>query len=109
MSSPPPSPSAVRVTSLGLFILDRFEYRTEEGNTLLKPPSYQLGGGGTYAILGSRMWLPAFEVGLVVDRGNDWQQTVQEQLDGFGEMWYWREKDGATTTALNLYTGEHRG
>ena len=112
MTSPPlASASTVRCTSLGLFILDKFEYRSQavEGSTLLAPPTYQLGGGGTYAILGARMWLPAHEVALVVDRGTDWQMDVQKQLDSFGQMWYWREKDGLTTTALNLYTGEHRG
>lgn len=107
--SSPPAGSTVRCTSLGLFILDRFEYRSSDGEALLAPPTYQLGGGGTYAILGARMWLPAEQLALVVDRGSDWQSQVQQRLDEFGQMWYWREKEGLTTTALNLYTGEHRG
>lgn len=82
----------------------------QEGTTLLKRDEGVIGGGGTYAMIGSRVWLHPKRVGILVDRGNDWDQKVQSKLDEFGkEMWVYREKEGETTRALNLYTGEHRG
>jgi hypothetical protein len=56
--------------------------------------------------------LPADKIGLIVDRGNDWGELgeVQQVLDAFGDaMWIYRDQDRATTRALNLYTGQHRG
>lgn len=138
--------SLVRVASLGLFILDTFEWRNSAGQVLRDREAVtQVGGGGTYAILGARMWcvwdpfsssgptsfcslfsapdcctllssyrctrLAPSEIGLLVERGNDWSDDVQTKLDEFGTgMWYYRDKkDRPTTRALNLYTGEHRG
>lgn len=46
--------TGVRVTSLGLFILDTFEWRTASGD-LISTKETAVGGGGTYAILGSRV------------------------------------------------------
>ncbi|GAA5978112.1 hypothetical protein JCM5350_007399 [Sporobolomyces pararoseus] len=106
---------SIAVASLGLFILDTFEWRTAapssetESTTLLKRDEGVIGGGGTYAIIGSRIWLPPKRVGILVDRGKDWSSEVQAKLDEFGkEMWVYRDKEGETTKALNLYTGEHR-
>lgn len=93
-----------------------------------------IGGGGTYAIIGARMWLPAEQLGIVVDRGNDWPSEVstsshprvgrrtpnrltprlapqiQTALTRFGPaMWHFRENPTRPTTrALNRYTGEKR-
>lgn len=52
--------SAVKVASLGLLILDTFEWRDAgDGSsaeaTVTREESV-LGGGGTYAIVGARMW-----------------------------------------------------
>lgn len=104
----------VEVASLGLFILDTFEWRTvaEDGTaTTTKRDEGIIGGGGTYAVIGSRIWLPATRVGILVDRGYDWPHDLDEQLDAYGsEMWVFREQpEYPTTRALNLYTGEHRG
>ncbi|KAK4705250.1 hypothetical protein P7C70_g957, partial [Phenoliferia sp. Uapishka_3] len=101
----------VDLSMLGLFILDTFEWR--DPNDRLAPPLKRtdtiLGGGGTYAIVGARMWLAANEVGIVVDRGNDFPREIQQELDAMGpEMWHFRDQDRPTTRALNLYTGEHR-
>ncbi|GAA5983175.1 hypothetical protein JCM10908_000184 [Rhodotorula pacifica] len=103
----------VDVASLGLFILDTFEWRTvaEDGTaTTTKRDEGIIGGGGTYAIMGSRTWLPANRVGILVDRGYDWPKDLDEELAAYGsEMWVFREQpDHPTTRALNLYTGEHR-
>lgn len=40
-----------------------------------------IGGGGTYAVIGARMWLPAEQLGIVVDRGNDWPAEVSPWPD----------------------------
>ena len=111
--------SEIAVCSLGLFILDTFEFRsantsstpTSQGaTTLLKRDEGVIGGGGTYAIVGSRVWLPPKRVGILVDRGRDWTEEVQNKLDEFGkDMWTYREKEEETTKALNLYIGQHRG
>ncbi|GAA5959282.1 hypothetical protein JCM21900_003914 [Sporobolomyces salmonicolor] len=103
----------VAVASLGLFILDTFEWRTPSIDDSAKVASKReegvIGGGGTYAMIGSRVWLPAERVGILVDRGNDWPREVEQRLNAYGPMWIYREKpDEPTTRALNLYTGEHR-
>ncbi|BGP40466.1 hypothetical protein JCM10449v2_004428 [Rhodotorula kratochvilovae] len=105
--------STVACATLGLFILDRFEWRTLSADgslTSTKREDDIIGGGGTYAILGARVWLPPTRLGIVVDRGSDWPDKVEEELRAYGEeMWEFREKPGEPTTrALNLYTGEHR-
>ncbi|GAA5833361.1 hypothetical protein JCM9279_001503 [Rhodotorula babjevae] len=109
MSSAP----RVACATLGLFILDRFEWRTLGDDGTVQSTKCEddiVGGGGTYAILGARMWLPAPRVGIVVDRGNDWPDKVERELRAYGEdMWEFRDKpEEPTTRALNLYTGEHR-
>ncbi|GAA5831768.1 hypothetical protein JCM5353_006629 [Sporobolomyces roseus] len=104
----------IEVCSLGLFILDTFEFRSANTSstaetTLLKRDEGVIGGGGNYAICGSRVWLPAPRVGILVDRGKDWNSEIQNKLDEFGkDMWTYREKEEETTKALNLYIGQHR-
>ena len=55
--------------------------------------------------------LPAKEIGMIVDRGNDFPGYVQQKLDSYGsDMWHFRDGlERNTTRALNLYRGEHRG
>ncbi|SCV72015.1 BQ2448_4709 [Microbotryum intermedium] len=103
----------VLVATLGLFILDTFEWRLSTSPTeVLRRTDLVIGGGGTYAILGARMWLPPRTLGIIVDRGNDWSSlgSVEEKLLEYGEeMWVWRDQPGMETCkALNLYHGEHR-
>ncbi|GAA5925844.1 Mak32p [Sporobolomyces koalae] len=101
--------SSIAVASLGLFILDTFEWRSPDSTAVIKRDTGVIGGGGTYAMVGSRIWLPANRVGILVDRGTDWDPQVEDKLNEFGPaMWIFRDKDGETTKALNLYTGEHR-
>jgi hypothetical protein len=71
----------------------------------------QIGGGGTYAAVGARMFLPDDQIAMIIDRGTDFPTEVQDALDAYGkDMWIFRDqKDKGTTRALNLYRGEHRG
>ncbi|KAG8691794.1 hypothetical protein FRC11_009559 [Ceratobasidium sp. 423] len=96
--------------SLGLFILDEFEFLDVTGNPTGKTLPTQVGGGGTYAAIGARIWLPASEIGQIVDRGVDFPISVQQELDHYGsEMWYFRDQpENKTTRAINRYTGELR-
>ena len=105
------SNSQVRCISLGLFILDTFEWRDSSTGQITKHEESIIGGGGTYAILGSRCWLRADQLCLIVDRGSDWDERVQRELEAFGkDMWLFRNNpEKPTTRALNLYTGQHRG
>ncbi|CAE6522159.1 unnamed protein product [Rhizoctonia solani] len=96
--------------SLGLFILDEFEFLDTTGKPTGKTLPTQIGGGGTYAAIGARIWLPASEIGQIVDRGVDFPTPVQQELDHYGsEMWYFRDQsENKTTRAVNRYTGELR-
>lgn len=88
----------------------------------------QIGGGGTYANIGARIWsgrklsqwpylkcvlmnrLPAKKLGMIIDRGTDFPPSIQSKLAAYGsEMWLLRDhSDRGTTRALNSYRGDHR-
>ncbi|KAF8351103.1 Ribokinase-like protein [Amanita rubescens] len=93
--------------TLGMFIIDEFLFMDEGGNATEK----SIGGGGTYATIGARIWLPADQLGMIIDRGRDFPEDVYAALMNYGEqMWVFRDRDdGLTTRALNSYRGEHRG
>ncbi|KAL0580763.1 hypothetical protein V5O48_001228 [Marasmius crinis-equi] len=97
--------------TLGMFIIDQFEYLDENGNDTGRPSKSEIGGGGTYAAIGARIWLPPEEVGMVVDRGPDFPPSMQKTLESYGrDMWLFRDQSNSETTkALNRYRGEHRG
>ena len=71
----------------------------------------KIGGGGTYASIGARMFLQDDQISMIVDKGIDFEPKVLEQLNEYGrEMWIYREHaDRGTTRALNLYRGDNRG
>lgn len=95
--------------TLGLFIIDEFSFADENGTPTGRVVAPEIGGGGTYAAVGARIWLPSNQIGMVVDRGTDFPSSIQEKLDGYGpEMWIFRDQDHGTTRALNSYRGEHR-
>ena len=50
-------------------------------------------------------------LGMIVDRGHDFPENIQEKLDSFGaEMWLYRDATSrGTTRALNEYKGDCRG
>ncbi|CAE6539385.1 unnamed protein product [Rhizoctonia solani] len=95
--------------TLALFILDEFEFLDELGKPTGKTIPTQI-GGGTYTTIGARIWLPASEVGQIVDRGVDFPFSVRRQLDHYGsEMWHFRDQpENKTTRAINRYTGDLR-
>jgi len=55
--------------------------------------------------------LPADQVGMIVDRGHDFPESIQQQLDEYGrDLWIFRDDASrATTRSLNSYRGEFRG
>ncbi|EIM88253.1 Ribokinase-like protein [Stereum hirsutum FP-91666 SS1] len=97
--------------TLGLFIIDEFKFLDENGEPTGRKASPSIGGGGTFAAVGARIWLPADQVGGIVDKGHDFPSDVDAQLKTYGEdMWLFRENlDRQTTRELSIYRGEHRG
>ncbi|KAF7352957.1 Ribokinase-like protein [Mycena venus] len=97
--------------TLGMFIIDEFSFLDDAGNpiTTTKPMVPQIGGGGTYASIGARIWLSASQVGMIIDRGSDFPSSMERKLAEFGqEMWCYRDQPSGTTRALNTYRGDHR-
>ncbi|KAJ7117412.1 Ribokinase-like protein [Mycena crocata] len=95
--------------SLGMFIIDEFSVLDEEGKPTGKSITPQIGGGGTYATIGARVWLPPSQVGMILDRGSDFPASMESKLAEFGdEMWMYRNRPVGTTRALNTYRGDHR-
>ena len=59
-----------------------------------------------------RVRLPPDQIGMLVDKGIDFPEDIEESLLGYGkEMWLFRERAdrGITTRALNRYRGDLRG
>jgi len=96
--------------TLGMFIIDEFLFMDEDGDASGKIVAPQIGGGGTYAAIGARIWLPADRLGMIVDRGHDFPADIYATLMNYGEqMWLFRDHDDSLTTrALNSYRGEQR-
>ncbi|GAA5862030.1 hypothetical protein JCM1840_006913 [Sporobolomyces johnsonii] len=88
------------ITSLGTALLDEFEWLAPDG-TPTRPKEVRWGGGGTYAIIGARVWTTA--VGQLVHRGPDFPAAIQPQLDSFGPIWHFRPTEEPTPRALNTY------
>lgn len=55
--------------------------------------------------------LPPSEIGMIVDKGDDFPEKIKQSLVEYGrDMWLFREQaEAKTTRALNSYRGEHRG
>ncbi|GAA5896939.1 hypothetical protein JCM8208_006118 [Rhodotorula glutinis] len=87
--------------SLGTALLDEFRWLDGDGRESSRPREVRLGGGGTYAAIGARVWTR--EVGLLVDRGPDFPPAVQRQLDSFGPIWHYRDVVTPTPRALNVF------
>ncbi|KAF8803908.1 Ribokinase-like protein [Phlegmacium glaucopus] len=97
--------------TLGMFIIDEFTFEDEDGRPTGQFLAPQIGGGGTYAAIGARIWLPPNQVGMIVDRGHDFPTSIEGKLLEYGpEMWLFRDQPHHhTTRANNSYKGEHRG
>lgn len=125
--------SPILFATLGTFIIDTFEFIDPSSGVSLGDGGRgeRIGGGGTYASVGARIWLPPSRVLMVVDRGVDWDQSWQATLDSLAStaakrkvtghsMWKYRtrskhtdtgtgeEGSDLTTKALNAYTGQTR-
>ncbi|SPO26480.1 related to MAK32 protein [Ustilago trichophora] len=113
--------STPRLATMGMFIIDTFQYLdpltgADLGN---KGLSDQIGGGGCYFAIGARPFLPPSELCMIVDRGSDWRVEDQAVLDQFNRtvipnhdersMWHFRSRPDGTTRAVNIYKGEQRG
>ncbi|GAA96816.1 uncharacterized protein L969DRAFT_97157 [Mixia osmundae IAM 14324] len=110
---------AILLATLGMFILDQFQFESvTEPDSLLHAalPTrskeglvQQIGGGGTYASVGARIWVDAARIRMIVDRGHDWLQEAQAVLDSFGSMWTFRDDQSRQTTrAVNIYMPEEQ-
>ncbi|WWD18480.1 hypothetical protein CI109_102932 [Kwoniella shandongensis] len=109
----PSSSQPTRVVTLEHLILDTFTRVDEDGvETPVEQPD-QIGGGGTYTIIGARMFLPPSRLGMVVDyTPSTLPEEIKDQLKSYGEeLWAFRERqDGhPTARAVNRYKGQTRG
>ncbi|WWC97231.1 hypothetical protein V866_004110 [Kwoniella sp. B9012] len=94
-----------RVTTLGMFIIDQYALRDQDGNETMTEEE-SIGGGGVFAMISSRMFLPPSRCGLIVDKGDDFPSRFTVILKGYGrEMIWYRKRKGKTTRALNIYSG----
>ncbi|KAJ7283869.1 Ribokinase-like protein [Mycena rebaudengoi] len=96
--------------TLGMFIIDEFSFLDDNGKECedSKAIAPQIGGGGTYASIGARIWLPPSEVGMIIDRGPDFPPSMETQLAAYGSVWMYRSQTVGTTRAMNTYRGDHR-
>ncbi|KAL7414592.1 Ribokinase-like protein [Mrakia frigida] len=110
MSVIAPPPGSGRILTMGMLIIDEFEYREPDGSLSEKVHEEQIGGGGTYATIASRLFLPPTLLGMIIDVGTDFPPRIMDELLSYGsEMWHFREGDRLTTRALNIYSEEVRG
>lgn len=97
-------PRAVFAT-MGMFIVDDIEFGGK------RPDVHDVvGGAGTYAVVGARVFLPgpieSRKVGWFVDAGNDFPESVRETISSWNTGVVLRETpDRLTTRGWNGYTG----
>ncbi|KAG1863314.1 Ribokinase-like protein [Suillus tomentosus] len=101
----------IQFVTFGMFIIDEFSFADEQGKPTGKTVAPQIGGGGTYAIIGARIWLPPDTLGMIIDRGNDLPQDMQNRLLTYGsDIWHFRDDTNRLTTrSRNSYKGQFRG
>lgn len=101
----------IQFVTFGMFIIDEFSFADEQGKPTGKTVVPQIGGGGTYAIIGARIWLPPDTLGMIIDRGNDFPQDMQNRLLTYGsDIWHFRDDTNRLTTrSRNSYKGQFRG
>ncbi|WVQ65787.1 uncharacterized protein L199_003965 [Kwoniella botswanensis] len=102
-----------RIVTLEQFIVDTFTRIGEDGIERAVEQPDQIGGGGTYAIIGSRMFVPPSQLGMIIDYTPDTlPQNMRHVLCEYGkEMWTFRKRqDGhPTARAVNRYNRQTRG
>ncbi|ORY24307.1 Ribokinase-like protein [Naematelia encephala] len=101
--------STGRIVTLEQFIIDTFTQIDENGVETPSDIPDQIGGGGTYMIIGSRMFLPPERLGMIVHHGSEpLPKPMQDKLDSYGpEIWV-SQKSKHTCLGLNRYRGDHR-
>ncbi|BEJ15674.1 hypothetical protein CspHIS471_0502790 [Cutaneotrichosporon sp. HIS471] len=102
-----------RIATLEAFIIDTFTQVGTDGTEVQVDKADQIGGAGTYGIIGARIFLPPSRLAMIVDYTPETlPASMKAQLESYGtDMWAWRERhDGAgTTRAVNRYNGQVRG
>ncbi|KAI3399706.1 hypothetical protein diail_6055 [Diaporthe ilicicola] len=102
-----PAAQDLDFVTLGMFIIDEIEYRSP------KPPQKDvLGGAGSYAALGARLFSPAplqsKTVGWVVDQGSDFPPAITTLIDSWDTAALVRhDPDRLTTRGWNGYVDEN--
>ncbi|EFP80616.1 hypothetical protein PGT21_004932 [Puccinia graminis f. sp. tritici] len=102
------------VATLGMFILDSFKYEDDYCATQkpsLDPGEWYIGGGGTYATIGARIWLSPDRIAMIIHQGNDFPAKISEELGSYSPCLFTMISDPAhpkTTRALNTYTNDRR-
>ncbi|KAL7423131.1 hypothetical protein Q5752_002431 [Cryptotrichosporon argae] len=100
------------VATLETFIIDTFTRIDNGVETPVDKPD-QIGGAGSYAIVGARTVLAPSALTMIVDHTPATLPAhMRAKLESFGhDMWAWRTRtDGhGTTRAKNAYDGEVRG
>lgn len=107
----------VLMSTLGMFIIDTFRFEDEQTGADLgdRGLGEQIGGGGTYFIIGARIWLSPEKLMMTVDRGSDFTKSIQETLNMYSKpsqthsLWRFRQRKDGTTKAVNIYRGQERG
>ncbi|WWC62556.1 uncharacterized protein I303_105152 [Kwoniella dejecticola CBS 10117] len=102
-----------RIVTLEQFIVDTFTLIGEDGVERPVEQPDQIGGGGTYAIIGARIFTPPSELGMIIDyTPATLTKAIRDDLKYYGsDMWAFRERtDGhPTARAVNRYQGQSRG
>lgn len=91
-------------STLGLFIIDENRYPESSG----RPSEHDIiGGGGSYAVLGARMVAGAERASRItgiIDKGRDFPDAVQRQLETWGAGWVFKEDPTRLTSrGANIY------
>lgn len=62
------------------------------------------------AAVAARLFLPPDRCGMIIDRGEDFPEAFEKELNAYGEGMIWfRPRAGKTTRAINIYSGGQIG
>ncbi|KAG0638093.1 Ribokinase-like protein [Tuber brumale] len=100
---------SVDFTTFGMFILDEIHFGEDKEDMV----DNIIGGAGTYAVIGARLFSPGPEakaIGWIVDAGNDFPHEVRQDLIGLGtDLTIRDDQERKTTRGWNKYgPGDYR-
>lgn len=75
------------------------------------PDEWHIGGGGTYAAIGARVWLPPKQILMLIHKGQDFPVEIEEKLLNYSPSLFTFITDPThplTTRALNIYSNTKR-